>query len=203
MFPIQEKCGLRIIKDLVNDSSLSRVYGFILYTERDPFVVKVLRDDDYWNALDRLSGVNWPIFAVKPLKKGEYKVMGGSSGFSFLVRAWDEPQYNIPIIQEFGLKDSEKLPLFVVFMWDDDDQLHRLAIPIKGNDESSVYNSIKKIVKTVSDAEQRILPEYKRTEAVFNNVKADLEAVNIPHFVLRTIKITAELAGYLSMFFRQ
>ena len=37
-------------------------------------VIKVLRDDDFWNALDSISGVNWPIFAVRLLSMGSYKI---------------------------------------------------------------------------------------------------------------------------------
>lgn len=59
MFSFEKECGLEIIKDLVKgDKTLSRIYGFILYTDQDPYVVKVLRDEDFWNALNSLSGAN-------------------------------------------------------------------------------------------------------------------------------------------------
>ena len=72
MFPFEKECGLKIIKELVKgDKTLSRIYGFILYTDKDPYVAKVLRDEDFWNALDSISGANWPIFSVRPLRKGK------------------------------------------------------------------------------------------------------------------------------------
>lgn len=50
MFAFQKDCGLRVIKDLVDgDANLSRIYGFILYTEKDPYVIKVLRDEVFGN----------------------------------------------------------------------------------------------------------------------------------------------------------
>ena len=72
MVSIKNDCGLSDVKDLVECSpNLSRIYGFILYTEQDPYVAKVLRDDDFWKSLDSISGANWPIFAARPLKKGQ------------------------------------------------------------------------------------------------------------------------------------
>jgi hypothetical protein len=75
MFSFEKECGLEIIKDIVKgDKTLSRIYGFILYTDQDPYVVKVLRDEVFWNALNSISGANWPIFAVRPLRKGNYSL---------------------------------------------------------------------------------------------------------------------------------
>ena len=46
MVPFEKECGLKIIKNLVKgDKTLSRIYGFILYTDKDPYVAKVLRDE--------------------------------------------------------------------------------------------------------------------------------------------------------------
>ena len=72
MISFENECGLETIKNLVKgDKTLSRIYGFILYTDKDPYVAKVLRDEDFWNALDSISGANWPIFSVRPLRKGK------------------------------------------------------------------------------------------------------------------------------------
>lgn len=60
MFDFQKDNGLEIIKGLVEgDKNLSRIYGFILYTDCNPYVAKVLRDNDFWKALDSISGNNW------------------------------------------------------------------------------------------------------------------------------------------------
>lgn len=65
MYPLQKENGLEVIKENVKNANTSRLYGFILYTDSDPYVKKVLRDDDFWDALDEKSGQNWPIFAAK------------------------------------------------------------------------------------------------------------------------------------------
>lgn len=179
---LKKVSGLSLIKDLVDgDQSLSRIYGFILYTESDPFVVKVLKDDDFWNALNDLSGVNWPIFAVRPLIQGCRTIIGPSkyNSIGFLVSSWDEPKQNLPLLNEFDLDKSEDLPCFVAFMWDDKENLQEIVVPINGSSIEECYKSIKKIVKTITNAEKNVLPEFKHSETVFRNVKADLEAIQV------------------------
>ena len=201
MFDFQKDCGIKVIKDLVKDSNLSRIYGFILYTEKDPFVAKVLRDDDFWSALDSISGSNWPIFAVRPLKQGSMRNNSASSKhMSFLVSTWDEPKSNIPIIEDFGIEDSQDLPLFVAFMWDDEDNINELTIPILGSDTETIYHSIEEIVKTIAHVESAILPEYKGTINVFRNVKTELESLKMKHAIISRGKKLYWLAEFFNMF---
>lgn len=202
MFNFQKDSGLKVIKGLVEgDANISRIYGFILYTERDPYIAKVLRDDDFWNALDSISGRNWPIFATRPLEQGQMEIKGGSSGYTgFMVQTWKEPSMNIPILKDFGLEDSQDLPLFVVFMWDNDDNLNEVAIPIQGNDTDSVFHSLEEIVKAIARVEDAVLPEYKGTVNVFRNVKSEFEALNLKSKIIYRGKILHRIAEFLSVF---
>jgi hypothetical protein len=202
MLDFEKTCGLKLIKDLVGeDKNLSRIYGFILYTEKDPYVAKVLRDADFWNALDSISGANWPIFAVRPLSEGQYK-MPSSSGkaISYMVPTWDEPRANMPVLHDFGMKDSENLPLFVAFMWDDQDELNQISISITGNDVDSVYHSIEDIVKAITKVENDVEPQYKRTVNVFRNVVTEIKALDFKHKLIQRGKISFRISEFLGTF---
>lgn len=203
MFDFQRTCGLELVKDLVEgDENLSRIYGFILYTDQDPYVAKVLRDEDFWNALDSISGANWPIFAVRPLSKGRYDKPSayGSDCVAYMVPTWNEPRKNMPVLSDFGLKDTEKLPLFIAFMWDDDDKLNQVAIPITGGDVDTVSHSIESIVKVITKTEAAVLPQYKRTVNVFRNIVAELDALKFKHMVIQRGKIAFRFSEFLSSF---
>lgn len=203
MFPFQEQCGLKLVKELVEtDQNLSRIYGFILYTDENPYVAKVLRDDDFWKALDAISGSNWPIFAARPLKKGKEYVKGGSpDSIGYMCHVWDEPSSNVPILEDFGLSNSKELPVFVAFIWDDNDDLNEIVIPFKEEDENSVYHSIKEIVKLISETEAKVLPEYKRTVNVFRNVVEQLEAYQFRNTVIKRGKAILRYSEFFSSFF--
>jgi len=203
MFSFEKECGLKIIKDLVKgDKTLSRIYGFILYTDKDPYVAKVLRDEDFWNALDSISGANWPLFAVRPLCKGKYSIPTSSRSnmISYMVQTWVEPRTNMQVLHDFGLKNTESLPLFVAFMWDDTDELNQVAIPIEGKNIDAVYNSIEEIVKIISKTEAEVLPQYKGTVNVFRNIVTELNALKFRHTVIKRGKIAYRLSEFLSVF---
>lgn len=105
-----------MIKDLVEgDNNLSRIYVFILYTNSNPYIVKVLRDNYFRKSLDSISGSNWPIFALRPLQQGQMKDRyGNPSHIGIMPHTWNESSDNISILMDFGLKDSKELPLFAV-----------------------------------------------------------------------------------------
>lgn len=44
------------------------------------------------------------------------------------------------------------------------------------NMEEKAFDSLRTIVELITNAESQILPEYKQTDAVFNNVKMDIES---------------------------
>ena len=205
MFPFEERCGLQLVKELVSDDpNLSRIYGFILYTDKDPYVAKVLADSFFWKSLDAISGCNWPIFAVRPLKRGSYKTKNSNpSTISMLVQTWDEPRENIPILKDFGMKDSDSLPLFIAFMWDDNDELQQLSVPIEGSDIDSTYRYIESIVKTISSVENSILPDFKRTVNVFRNVSLELNALMLRNTIKKRGKLFRDIADFFSMFLKK
>ena len=98
------------------------------------------------------------------------------------------------------MEDSQDLPLFVVFMWDDDDHLNEITIPIRGKDADTVYQSLEEIVKTIARVEEAILPEYKGTVNVFRNVKSELEALDLKHKIIARGQIVHRLAEFLGIF---
>lgn len=202
MFDFQKDCGLQVIKELVKgDTNISRIYGFILYSEKDPYVAKVLRDEDFWKSLDAISGANWPIFAARPLQKGFFTTKGFTpNGIGMLIQTWDEPIVNNTVLDYFGLQDSRDLPLFVAFMWDDNDNLNQVSIHINGNSVDSAYSSLKEIVTVISNVEAAILPEYKGTVNVFRNVKTAIEALDWRMKAANRGKVVAKIADFLRVF---
>jgi hypothetical protein len=199
MVEFEKDCGLELIKDLTSsDKTLSRIYGFILYTEQHPYISKVLQDTDFWKSLDSISGPRWPIFAVRPLKQGQWSWPKSDRNICFMVRTWDEPEVNKVILDDFGLKDSKELPLFVVFMWDDNDELNEISISIEGKTTDEVYHSLESVVKTIARAESQVLPEYKRTVNVFRNIVADINALKFKNNVISRGKIIVRISEFLA-----
>lgn len=167
------------IEDIRNrpDKPYSNIYGFIMYTSAHPYIAKVLRDDDFWNALDEISGENWPIFAIRPLAKGYYELPSFPPGvIGLMVPVWKEPNENKKYLDFFSLKNSESLPCFIAFKFNEDDTIEQVVYKLNNDSEQDAFNSLRTIVELITKTESRILSEYKQTDAVFMNVKADVES---------------------------
>lgn len=172
------------------DMSNSRIAGFILYTRKHANVAKILKDDDYWNSLDELSGPNWPIFAVRPLESRYCSIRGryDPGTINMMLPTYHEPNANRRVLKYFGLEESVDLPCFIVFMWDDINQLCQIDLKIDDYSVDSAYNSIKEVVELISKAEQEILPEYKMSTSVFRQVKSEIEGTKFRKGFLRICK---------------
>ena len=197
MFPLEKEFGLKELRSKC-DNSPSRIFGFIMYTRRHSYITKVLRDIDFWNELDEISGPRWPIFAVRPLKQGYYQHPNfPPDAIEKMVPTWIEPNENRKYLDVFSLRESSDLPCFVVFIWNDEDELEQISFRLSNNNLEEAFDSIRNIVSIISESERHILPEYRKTDRVFSNVREDLKA----HFVRKKIRKSFEYFSYLRDFF--
>lgn len=179
MIPLNEEFGIQRLKQQC-DNSITRIYGFIMYTRRHSYIVKVLRDNDFWNELNEISGANWPIFSVKPLLDGKYGRPRSSNDeyvMEHMIPIWNEPNQNRKLLNLFNLKESSNLPCFIAFIWNDKQELEQITWPLKNTSEQDAFDSIREIVEIISQVESDILPQYKSSESVFREVKDSIEAV--------------------------
>jgi hypothetical protein len=117
----------------------------------------------------------------------------------FMVETWNEPEANKPILKDFGLSNSKELPVFVAFMWDDNDELNQISIPIIGNNADEVYHSLEEIVKAIARAESAVLPQYKRTVNVFRNIVTEIEALKFKHTIIGRGKTMKRILEFLRL----
>ena len=86
----------------------------------------------------------------------------------------------------FNLKESSDLPCFIGFIWDDRGQLQQFEWKIDESSVDKVYESLKKVVSLISDAETSVSDELKSTELLWEYVIA---AINKEKSLAHIIKI--------------
>ena len=176
MIELKKEMGITQIRE-ISEHAVARIFGFIMYTRRHAYIIKVLRDNDLWGELDEISGANWPIFSVKPLSEGRYELPKSNGDFSqMLVPIWKEPNENREFLSVFSLNEPKDLPCFITFIWKDNDEIEQIVWKLSNESKEEAFNSIREVVSIISKTEELILPEYKRTENVFRNVKANIQA---------------------------
>jgi hypothetical protein len=188
MIELKDQMGITQIRKIC-DQSPSRIFGFIMYTKKHSYIAKVLRDSDFWGELDEISGANWPIFSVRPLSEG-VRVFPQSNGIflEMMISVWREPNDNRLFLDVFSLDESRDLPCFVAFIWKDNDEIEQIVWRLSNENQDAAFNSIREVVQIISETEELILPEYKRTENVFRNVKINIEARIAKHSLIKRVK---------------
>lgn len=193
MIELKKEMGITQIRE-ISEHTVARIFGFIMYTRRHAYIIKVLRDNDLWSELDEISGANWPIFSVKPLSEGRYELLKSNRNLSqMLVPIWKEPNENKEFLSVFSLNESKDLPCFITFIWKDNDEIEQIVWKLSNKNKEEAFNSIREVVSIISETEELILPEYKRTENVFRNVKANIEARIAKHSIIRNLKTVLRL----------
>ena len=181
MIPISEEFPLgRLMERFKARQDVHDVFGVILYTEADPYIIKVLRDDDFWKALDAASGPRWPIFSIRP-KPGRHTLeipagRDGALGFLIPIHRWHEPSENRQLLRTFGIEDTSQLPLLLVFAQHSRKGVLQTAIKISGDDVDTCYASLRTAIDLTANAVKNVHEEnIKSTFEVYNLMEGALQ----------------------------
>lgn len=199
-----EKFDLKVINECCCNSN---IYGFILYSEINYNVIKVMRDADFINALHCISGPNWPILFVSPLEKkiSDFEGTGtkGTIGYARCVSR--ETEYNKGALEFFGLKNSESdLPCFVVFSRDmnNPDVFAQRAFRINGKTETEVKQSLEEIVSTIADIERTIRDgstEQFNDQFVFWEATKKLDQMEVGILIRKSLPGVSSVASFFAL----
>lgn len=201
MYQLDKKFNINILRSKC-EGARSRIYGFILYTRKDAYVIKVLKDLEFWNSLDEQSGSNWPIFYIAPMNAADDYEWDGCLHYMVSIPRWPrrESSNENEIFDFFGLNSNDDSPCFVTFIWGDDNKLRSFVISIDGSTENAVFKSLSAIVSSITDAESQIIEEYKSTENVFREVEKNLKGLKFKYKVQNIINRAVPFVEFFSNF---
>jgi len=169
---------LREIEAFEKNTSFVKVFGVIIYSHRHPYVKKVLADEDFWRALDEISGERWGIFAVRAIEgRAETKGGGPPGTFSMMIRMWVEPSENRKLIKYLNLESTED-PLFVIFTRLRTGEILKTVLPLDNSSVDAAYGRLKRIISDLTWAIGKIETEnIEDHESVFNAVNMTAEGI--------------------------
>ena len=176
------------------------LFGVIIYTDSHPNVKKVLRDEDYWIALDEISGPKWAVFSVRA-HPGGWEIPRMPEGMiGMLTQVWKEPSANRELLSAFELEDTKELPAVVVFVLNGD-ELHRTVIPLDDSTSDAAVSSIKSAFTEVADALASLDPEaLGDSHTVFGAVNRKLGAHRNKKRIEDAYRVLKELRDWLPFF---
>ena len=156
MFPLEKMLNVELLMDSKRQYHTANVFGFIAYSERNPYVAKVLKDKDFWKSLNAKSD-GWILYAIKP--DSDY-FGGGNADY---------------INESLGLK-PEEYPQLVILAIGSNQVMMQRNYPISDKSEDDAYKSIEHNVDVITAAVKRIHPNYKSAAGVHREVVSALDA---------------------------
>lgn len=131
-------------------------FGVIAYTEENPYMAMVLRNDDYWNSLNARTK-NWILFAARP-----------SEVYGHLTDEY--------IVPQLGIRSRRALPALIVFAIGQNQELLQREYALEDSNEDAAYHSIEYTVGIITNAVSEISPKFISSTAVFREVQKSLDA---------------------------
>jgi hypothetical protein len=187
----------RICKDLHNELGVL-TFGIIVYDETTPELRKILRDKDYWDALDKASGDRMVIFSLIDRVEREYNrsiglMVAGRPSYSDKCKSYSH------LLKELFGNEALLVYPYVIFFQVVGEQIHDYRlVPLKRKDVWESTKAIQDLFSSISDVLNNVLPEYygNRRE-IFELVKSDLLRQEYKVYILQGPKKLSDFVGII------
>ena len=164
----------QLTQDYRSNPNLADVFGVVLYTDEHPYIKKVLKDRDFWKALDEQSGTEWAVFSIQP-KQGSFGFPDCNPEpgvFYQMVPVWREPNENKELLDYLGIDSTKNLPLLVLYTHGEDDEILKITWRINESSKDKAYQSLSQGVKVIRKAIDGVKSENKKySEGVFRAIE--------------------------------
>lgn len=160
---------MKAVDNFEKDPTIVKVFGAIIYSNSHPHIKKVLKDEDYWLALDDISGTRWAIFAARAIE-GRTEIRGGGppGTFGMMYQVWIEPSENRKLIEYLEIESTKK-PLFVIFTRLKKGSILKSILTLDDTSTEKAYGRLNKIIRDLTSSIERIEKEnIEDYESVFN-----------------------------------
>lgn len=190
-----------ICQDITNNLDIL-TFGIIIYDETTPEYRKLLRDRDYWEALDKSSGDKMIIFSLSDEIDREI-----THTIEFLVAARSSSpdkgkSYSKLMKAVFGDESLLVYPSVLFFQVVDGDVYDYRLVPLRRKSPFESTKAVQELFESISGVLNNVLPEYygNRRE-IFNLVKDELLNQKYIMYILQGPKKLSDLIGIIKNIF--
>ncbi len=150
------------------------LFALIVYDERNPYIRSVLRNNDYWDSLNRISGKNMLVLAIRD---DEEDVPAEE--------IYTERYRNF--ISELG-KDKVKFPSIIFFQYYDEDEIEITCVPLYETNEEDTFSDLKQYIELVSYTVNCIHQRnHHNRKEIFYQVQDNINNHEINNFIFHKI----------------
>lgn len=179
-------------------------FAFILYDFENPQVSKILYDNEYWMALNQISGKYLTVFSLNYRRRKTNKRQRRDDTTMQMLTSIPI-DYNLStgtnelIEKYFGPDIEVKYPAILFFQVDNDSIIDSLLIELKEEEIQSAFLELKEYIKRAVDALKRIAPENRdNIREIFNNLELEVKNAKKMRSIKRRLKKVGDIVGLVS-----
>jgi len=185
-------------------------FGMLVYDETNPEFRKILRDKDYWDALEKASGDKMVIFSLadkldveivdEPISEGDARLEFMTS-FKPSHRTKSK-SYSRLIKSIFNDEGLLVYPSVIFFQVMDKEVCDYTLVPLKRKDVWASAKAIQDLFASISIVLNNILPEYYGNQKeIFDLVIKELQRQKFTMYLLKGPKALSDLIGIIRNIF--
>jgi len=117
------------------------LFGVLIYDERCADVKKLLRDQDYWDALDKASGPDFEIFAIRDIEESEVERTMELMTAQSNKRSYNKMYFYSSLLKEYFKEEKTRLayPSLLLFIVEKKEVKYCRLIPLGRKDSITGY----------------------------------------------------------------
>ena len=143
-------------------------FAFILYDFSDPQVKKMLDDDDYWRALDEISGQNLSVFSFHQIPRRSQREMRMMTSFSAAPR----DDHYTALWRYVGLERAPEIPSILFFQVERGEVIDSMVVQVRAQRVEDTFVEFKEVLRLAGQAVGKVKPEnHGNAQAIFNLIK--------------------------------
>ncbi len=185
-------------------------FAFIIYDFDNHTINQILKKEDYWSSLDKISGKNLSVFYInsqneyykkrqneifqEELRQRENNTQDGFMSFLVPITKKPTPLDNaVGLIKtEFSIQDDIKLPAVLFFQTNEEEISDSFLITLKEEKLENAFLELRDHIKNAVDSLSEVKSEYYGNhQEIFNLIKNGVEGGKFNKFVKK--KITSKI----------
>lgn len=168
----------------------SGLLALLIYTHKDAELIKCLRDTDYWNALDEISGDKIAMVVPRlPQRRRRARINAPrhNNNFHMMIEDEEPPEASLELLDWLGLAGATDLPQLVFFViGPEENEVHVANVKIAAEDMHKTFQKLKTPLQTAA----KTIAAYHKLAATTDRSVSAVEALR-KHFEFRSLLGTA------------
>ena len=181
------------------NSNKAIAFSFILYDFENPQLSKILNDQDYWLALNKISGEFLTVFSLNYKKETTIKKEPVAPMLLLIPFDWNPSAGTNKLIKKYFGNKNVNYPAILFFQVNNNSVIDSLLIELKEEEVEKAFLELKTHIKSAVEALKYISAENKQNfKEVFDSLENNVKSVKARIKTKRIIKNIGNIIGLIS-----